>query len=198
MYDVAGTWTHFASVVGLDGSKANITETAFVDSSAYYEFTPVTTSSIRVRINKSQVVDAQKYASQIIVTTELGTFVGFPKIESVTSDRNSRVSQTSSGRYIVQKSVETFSFAMTFASYPRKSTYNVDFDLVMTLQDRETPFLVWLCGGRRGIKYFSYALRGFRLKDCVQVQVTRPMKLSYTNGVYQAGLNNQLQLEEHI
>lgn len=198
MYDVAGTWTHFSSVVGLDGSLANITETAFADTTAYYEFASVTTQSIRIEILKTQVANDQKYCSQVIATTEIGTFVGFPEVREVSSDRNARISQTSSGRYIVQKSTETFGTSINFKSYPRSSTYSVDIDLVMTLQDREEPFLVWLCGGRRGSTYFGYTLRGFRLEDCLLMQITKELKLSYTGGVYVNGLNTSLVLEEHI
>jgi hypothetical protein len=197
-YDVAGAWTHFASVVGLDGSKANITETAFADNTAYYEFSQVTTTKILVTVTKTQTADQEKYASQIIATSELGTFVGYPNVKEVALDRNLRATKTVSGKYVVDKSIEVVSFDFVFRNYPSSSTYNADMDLVMTLQDREDPFLVWLCGARRGTSYFRYTNRGFRLKDIYNMQITKAIKIGYVDNIYFNGLNAKLELDEHV
>lgn len=197
-YDNGGTWTHFSSVVGLDGSKANITETAFSDDTAYYEFAQVTTTQIRITANKTQTANQEKYISQIIVTSELGTLKGFPKVRSVDFDRNSRVKKTLSGYYSIQKSLEVPSFDMEFKDYPATSTYNTDMDLMMTLHDLEDPFLIWLCGGRRGTPYFRYTLRGFRLKDVFQMQISKALKLGYTENIYNNPLNTKIEFESVI
>lgn len=196
-YDVAGTWTHFAAVFGLDGSKSNITETAFSDNTAYYNFTEVTTGSIQITITTTQTVNAEKYISQIIATTEVGTFLGWPLVENMTFDRNSRVKTTLSGKVSVQKSLESFSTDLKFKNYPSTSTYNADIDLIMTLQDIEDPFILWLCGGRRGT-YFNYIIRGYRLKDAITVQITSALGLSYTDNVLKNPVNAGVSLAEHI
>jgi hypothetical protein len=96
------------------------------------------------------------------------------------------------------KSLESVQILMDFKDYPRSSTFSVDLNLVMSLHDREEPFLVWLCGGRRGTKYFGYTLRGFRLKDVYVMQFNKPLDLSYSKGIYQSRLNTSITLEEHI
>lgn len=197
-YNVLGTWTHFASVTGLSGAKTNITETAFAYDSAYYEFTPVTTDSIQIAVTKSQVVDAQKYLTQFIVTNELGTLAGYPEVKRVKMDKNARISKTISGKNIVQKSIETADFDLNFKGYPSAAAYNADMDLMMTLHDRQNPFLVWLCGGRRGSSYFRYTLRGFRLKDVFQMQVMKAVDLGYTDNIYNGSLNAKVVLDEHV
>ncbi len=198
MYDLLGVWTHFASVIGLDGSKSNVTETAFVDSAAYYEFTPVTTTSIRIRALKTQTANLEKYISQIIVTREIGTLLGFPMVRSVELNRNSRVKKTLSGFFSVQKSIEVPTFDMDFRNYPARSTYSPDFDLIMTLQDLEDPFLVWLCGGKRGTAFFKYTLRGYRLQDMYQMAVSKPLKLNYTDNIYSNTLNAKVEFDSVI
>lgn len=198
MYDVGGTWTDFTSVVGMDGSKASVAETAFADNSAYYEVASVSTTAIRIRVTSTQIANAQKYLAQAIFTTELGTLVGYPEISALENDRNARVHQTISGRCLVQKSTETMGILLNFKNYPHASAYNADVDLMMTLFDMETPFLVWLCGGRRGTTRFGYTLRGFRLKDCYQMQITKAFKMKYSDNIYKNGLNMQIQLEEHV
>lgn len=197
-YDVAGTWTNFAAVVGLDSTGGSaISETVFADDTAYYEFTEVTTGSIQITVTTTQTANAQKYCAQIIATTEVGTFLGYPIIKAVRVDRNSRNKKTLSGKVSVIKSVETSAIEMEFVNYPSTSTYNADIDLMLNLHDREDPFIVWLCGGRRG-SYFNYILRGFRLRDAITMQITEAIDLSYTSNIYKNPVNAILKLEEHI
>ncbi len=197
-YDNGGTWTHFSSVVGLDGALANLTETAFADDSSYYEFAEVTTGSIRLQVTATQTADAEKYIAQIIATSELGTLVGFPVVKDVEVDRNSRVKKTLSGRYLIQKSIETASISLNFKDYPSQAAYNADIDLMMDLFDREDPFIVWLCGGKRGTNYFRYTLRGYRLRDAYLMQISKQFKLGYMNNTYTNPVNVKVELEEHI
>lgn len=197
-YDVAGVWTNFANVSGLDGSVASVVQTTFADNSSYYEFDSITTGSIRIQVTKTQTANQEKYLSQIICTEEIGTLQGYPTISSVDVDRNSRVKKTLSGRYVVQKSEETFGCDLAFKNYPVTSTYNEDIDIAMALHDREESFLVWLCGGRRGTDYFRYTLRGFRLMDVIPMQITKAFKLSYASNVYINAVNASVSMEESI
>lgn len=199
MYDVSGTWTHFASVLDIDASRANITRTDFSEDTYYAEFTSVTTSAIRIQATKTQVANAQKFINQAIVTEELSTMVGYPEIKSIILDRGSRVKKTISNKYSVQKSLEGKAYKIAMKRYPSVSTYNVDIDAVLDLHDSEDPFLVWLCGGRFGPTFFRYTLRGFRLKDIIQMQVRRSINLSYLDNIYVSSSNlASLDLVEHI
>lgn len=197
-YENSGSWTHFASVIGLDGSKTNITETTFADDTAYYEFTPVTTTSIQILATKTQSANEEKYISQIIVCEEYGTLVGWPRVKSVEINRNNRVKKTISGFYSIQKSIEVASFDMDFKDYPATDTYNVDMDLMLDLHDLEDPFLVWLCGGKRGSTYFKYTLRGFRLQDLYQVKISKALNLGYSYNIYTAQINAKVEFESTI
>ena len=85
-YD-SGGFTDFSNVIGLDTPASSpasaISETTFADTSAYYQFDSVTTTSVRIRCTETQVVDAQKFLNQVILTTEIGTLVGFPTISAI-------------------------------------------------------------------------------------------------------------------
>lgn len=198
-YNVTGTWTNFTSVVGLDGALGGgISETTFADNTAYYEFAQVTTDKIQFTIDKTQVVDADKYVAQIIATTEIGTFKGFPKVKSVDITRNERSKQTLSGRYVVQKSDSSTGIQLNFANYSPRTDFANDLDIMMSLFDRDKPFIVWLCGGKRGTSSFGYTLRGFRLLDALTMQITKGYSLNYDQGVYVLGINNTVQFQEHI
>lgn len=199
-YDSSGMFTDFTNVLGIDGSLGGgISETAFADDTAYYEFDSVTTSSIQLTIDTTQTVDAEKFISQIIVTSEIGTFNGFPLISGITPSRNQRNRKVLSGRSIVQKGQETMAFDLDFSNYGvSKADFRADLDIAMTLFDREDPFLVWLCGGRRGSDYFRYTLRGFRLKDIYQMQTLNDYELSYRDNVYINPASLKVDLEEAV
>lgn len=199
MYDVSGTWTHFANVADVDGSQSNITETTYSNDTYYAEFDSVSTGKIRIQIAKTQVADAEKFINQVIVTEELSTLVGYPEVKQVEMNRQLRSKKTISGKFSVQKSLETFAINVNFKNYPSDAVYNVDIDAMIALHDLEVPFITWLCGGRFGSKYFRYALPGFRLKDVVQMQVSNAYKLSYTDNIYVNPLNlASVKLVEHI
>lgn len=189
-------WADFTNVVGLDGTKVAVSETAFADDSAYYEFTAVTTTKLRVQVLKTQVVDEEKYLCQVIACTEIATLQGFPQIRTPTHSRNQRNKDMLSGKVLVQKGIDSFQCKIQFENYP--PSLSADIDAAMTLFDREDPFLVWLCGGRRGSSYFRYALRGFRLKDVYLMQITKDVGTEYLDSVYVNPVNLQLTLEEHV
>lgn len=195
-YDLSGTYTAFTNVVGLDGAVVGgITQTAFTDGTAYYEFDSVTTTSIRIEVLKTQVVDDQKYIAQIFPTFELGTLQGYPGISPIHS-RNSRIETTLSGRAVVQKSTATIEFTLDFSTYPSGTSYHADLDLMESLFDSEDTFVVWLCGGRRGSTYFRYPARGFNLEDVYNVQVTSPFPISYYRNLYTGPVNLQISFKE--
>lgn len=199
MYDVVGVWTHFANVTDLDGTQSNITETTYDKDTYYAEFDSVTIDKIRIQITTTQVVDADKFINQVIVTEELSTLVGFPEVKQISMDRQLRSQKTISGKFSVQKSLEAFAFRLVFKNYPSSPVYNVDIDAMIELHDSEDPFITWLCGGRFGTPYFNYTLPGFRLIDVFQMQVNNAFKLSYTDNIYVNPLNlASVNLVEHI
>jgi hypothetical protein len=191
------SFVNFTSVVGLDGSVSNISETVFADTASYYEFASVTTTQIQLTVTKTQTANAEKYLATVMLTNDLGTLQGYPKIDPVSFNKNDRQMQMLSGRVKLVKQNPVFSCSLKFDNYP--NTKGSDIDLVMTLFDRETPFHVWLCGGRRGTKYFNYAMRGFRLKDIYRVQVVSQIAPVYMENIYTSGISNlQIDLVEHV
>jgi len=62
----------FTNVVGLDGALGGgISETTFDKNTAYYEFDSVSVDSITIEITTTQTVDAEKFMTQFIATSEL-------------------------------------------------------------------------------------------------------------------------------
>lgn len=194
LYFNGTTFVNFSNVIGVNGEeKASIVETTYNRDSAYYEFSEVTTSQIKIIATKSQVVDAQKFIGQFIATKEIGTFLGYPKVNP-DSDRNETVAKTLSNKVVVQKSYETTDIKMTFKTYP----YQADMDIIDELFDREDPFLVWPCGGRTGTQYFKVNQRSWRLRDVYNMQLTGQVKNDWEANVYVMGFNKMLKFQEHV
>jgi hypothetical protein len=191
----------FTSVVGLDGSLVGgISETAFADSTAYYEVAPVTTTQVRFTITKTQVANAEKTAVFIVVTSELGTLQGFPQISPAKVSRNLRTLDMPSGKKKVIKAPESYDMILDFSPYAASSTYAADLDLMYTLHTRDTAFLMWPCGGRRGSTYFKYTLRELRLQDLFCAQLVTDISAAYfTEGIYTGAVDlGQLEFAEHV
>lgn len=194
-YDVSGVWTNFAGVVGLDTASgvtaSSISETTFSDTSAYYEFTEVETTSIRIQVVKTQTANAQKYCSQIIGTTELGTLEGYPNMSNWLLKRNQKSKKVLSGKYQIQKGEPSFECKLEFKNYP--ASYTNDLDLMFDLFDREEPFHIWLCGGRRKTassdKYFRYQPQGAGLDDIYLVQLDSDLEPGFMKNIYTCPIN---------
>lgn len=195
-YDDGG-YTDFANVIGLDGDLVGgISETAFSDSVLYYEFDEVSTDEIRIRVTKTQTVDAQKYANFLLVCSELGTLSGWPMVMPQIK-RNLRVTKMLDGRSRVDPGPETFSCEIRFKDYPVRSEYAADSTLcAQTLFFRDAPFHVWPCGGRRGSSYFGHTIPGFRLQDVELVKIVNAQQPEYPDGIYVNPIDFMMELEE--
>ena len=188
-YDVTGTPTDFTNVIGLDGALGGgISEAAFTDESAYYEVDSISTTGIQITATKTQVVDAEKIIYNLFTTAELGTLECYPDITGLQFNRNSKKSKVLSGLNNIQKSFDVGSFSLGFKNHPSQS----DMDLINTLYDEEKSFLVWLCGGRRGTTYFRYELKGYRLRDILNMQVDGATTPNYPNSIYVNAPNNSI------
>jgi hypothetical protein len=194
-YDVTGTPTDFTNVVGLDGALVGgISETAFADETAYYEVDSITTTGVQITATKTQTADQEKIIYNLFTTTELGTLESYPDIQGLQFNRNSKKAKVLSGLNNIQKSFDVGSFNLNFKSHPSQS----DMNLITTLYDEENSFLVWLCGGRRGTTYFRYEVKGYRLRDILNMQVDGSITPNYPKSIYVNAPNNSINFEPSI
>ena len=188
-----GASLDFANVLGLDSYSDNqILETGFAKNTAYYEFDAVTTDTIIISIDTTQVADAQKFLHQFIITNELGTLTGFPGMNGIKLDRNDRKDKAISGRLHIEKGYETASFRLNLKAYPVQA----DIDTLDSLHDRELPFLAWLNGGKPD--QFRLDQRGFRLEDVYQMKVDKPAKNSFYKNIYTAAVDQSYSFVEVV
>lgn len=194
LYWNGSTYIAFTNVVGVNGvTYTGIDVSGYALDSAYFEFDNVTTDRIQIIAKTTQVVDAQKYITKCLVTKEIGTFLGFPRVDNV-SDRNEEKVKTIGGKWIVQKSFETVQIKINLKSHP----YQADNDIVESLFDSEDTFLVYPCGGRTGTTYFKIAQKTWGLKDVFNMQLTGNIDNKFEKGVYILGVTKDITLVEAI
>lgn len=195
-YFSGGMYVDFSNVLGLNGSLSGIDETTYSRDTSYYEFDAVTTTKIRIQIDTTQVVDVEKYISQVIVASEFGTLVGHPDIKGTELDRQLRNQKMLSGRILSQKSDEVFEVQLDFKDYP--PSLSNDIDLMFQLHDIDETFLIWLCGGKFGSSSFRKQLRGYRLRDVFPVQLVSSVKPIYSNNVFVNPVNISVKFQEAV
>ncbi len=193
-YNSGGMFVDFANVYGInDESKGTINETDFSRDTAFYQFDAVTTDQIEIKVTKTQVANEQKYLGQFIMSEEIGTFEGFPRVQPE-SNRNETKARSLSRRIVAQKTYETNKIKINFKSHP----FENDIAIINELFDREDPFLIYPCGGRAGTQYFKMEQKNWRLRDIYNVQILGRLKNEWEKGVYLLGAKKSVTFEEHI
>jgi len=194
----SGGFTDFSSVIGLDGAPPGpgIAETAFADDTAYYEFDSVTTTIVRIRATVTQTTDAEKFLNQMILTSEQGTFVGFPVLTP--THRRSLTRQVLSGKSIVEKLEDSFQGLLSFSSYPVSGTFNADINLMLSIFESEDDFIIWPSGGRRGTTFFGNPLRAWRLEDAFTCNVVNNISPAFLQNVHILPINAEFELHEVV
>ena len=188
-----GASLDFANVIGLDSYSDNkIDITGFSRNTAYFEFDAVTTDTIILTVDTAQVVDAEKFLTQFIVTNEIGTLTGYPKLDSVSIDPSARAIKAISGRNHVRKAYKSASFKLALNRYPNQA----DIDILDGLFDRNTSFLTWICGGLPD--QFTLSQRGFLVENIYNMEIFKPLKNSHDKNVYLMGVNQSYSFIEVV
>ena len=208
-YWSGSAWVDFTNVITIDNSipVTGISETIWDKDTGYYEFDSVTTTKIRISTTKTQSVDAEKEIFNCYVSTELGTFLGYPSIPREDTNNNNSVFTVLSGKVSILKGLPSVSFSLSFKIYP----YEEDYDLITNMIDRNNSFLVWLCGGKYGTKNspdsngninFKMNRENWRLKDVYNMQSDSQLNLHWytsNNGtIYVSGFTGNIRLKESV
>ncbi len=173
--------------------QRTLTDSNITTSTSYFSFDSTLVKRIIMEVTTTQVANAQKYLQCFIATNEIGTFEGFPAVSKL-HDRHRRKYQTLSGKNIVMAGLESINVNVSFKGYPGQD----DHDLIESLHDTDEDFLVWLCGGREGLNYFTYNLRGWTIDDLYLMQITNSLPLNYVNSIYTNPFDAALQMVQVV
>jgi hypothetical protein len=162
----------------------------FAKDTSFHQFTEVETDRIRIVVSAAQVVDADKFLSQLIITTQLGQFQNNWVISESMSSINKSLSKTVSGLSWV--STKQGAFEMDVSS--QHVINDNDLSLIETINYLPEGFLVWPCGGDE--TQFRTERVGFRLRDIFYMVKTSELNPVWANGIYNQGTNIKFNLRE--
>lgn len=167
-------------------------QTANTEADLRISFDEIETSKFRLTINKTFVVDDDKFLSQFIVTRLIGQFSRVIEIAELKIARNRRTIKTLSGKAKIQRGVGAVSCVLR----DNNVTESDDHEIVEYLTDSIDGFLVWLCGG--DTTQFSQQRIGYRRQDLYLMNMVNEYAPTYEKGFFKHGIPINLQLVEVI
>ncbi len=171
-----------------------VAETTNIATTNNHSFDLVTTSMIEIVITGAQVVDADKFIHQIILTTNhsSGQLEGWPQLKRPRQNTNKRTRNMLSGKVNVIESIGGFSVQMEVSNW----SIDADLTLVEEIYFGKRAVLVWLCGGDEA--QFANQRFGYRLEDLFFMRATNDYSPEYNVGIYTNGLKVKLNMMEAI
>ena len=181
--DINGTITTSNNVITVSGNSLDTN---------YFSFDEVTVSRIVIAATSTITANARKTIQQVISTTEIGTFLGYPEIKVFPFSMNEKITKTKTGLSFVNKQVQTIKrINLVFKNY----TQLEDLELCNTLFTRENSFIVWPNGG---FQEFRYQIQGFRYQDLYTMQTMGDFTVGLSRGSYSGVIEGKLSLVESI
>ena len=166
-----------------------LTETANADTTVHKPFTGLTTSKVKLKMNKTIVADQEKEMNLFIITDQIGQleFRPFPRPNH---DGNIIENKMIDGKSKFVFNQVQHSFELELDHYTNVN----DRQLFQTLTDLKDSFLVWPSGGN--VDQFSFADQGYRLEDIFLVNRANQPSPFFTKNYYKAGTNARMILKE--
>ena len=179
-----------------DGTIWQAIITAIVGNSdpvKFHEFTKILeVQGVRVRINKTFVVDDDKFLSQMIVTESLGEFNQFPMVQHEGSKNRKRIKLISGKSKVIQNSGATF-----FSISHKNQIDDNDLFIIETMFNSFSGFLFWPSGGDE--TQFRTRRIGFRKQDIFLMAATNELEnLWGSDGRYCSGTDYNVKLAEIV
>ena len=166
--------------------------------SSYYEFDEVTADNFEFQFYLGAGQNngiLTPYMRQIILTREIGTFVGFPSISGYSENQNEIINMTSTGlKHITKQENTVDSFRIMFKAHPIQN----DIDIADKLYDSRESFTLWPCGGGYGSNHFLFEKEGWNLDSVYNVQTTGKKSNRWYKNFYKSGISSKINLVESL
>lgn len=166
----------------------------------YWEFDEITISSFSLQFNVLSRNDYSNppdffFIKQIIATSEIGTFEGFPNISGYSESQNEIINMTSTGLKHITKQHQTVdSFKISFHSHPIEN----DIRIADRIFNSNESFTLWPCGGGYGSNHFLFEKEGWRLDDIYNVQTVGRKSNRWHKNFYKGGISSNINMVESL
>lgn len=155
----------------------------------YIEFDRVEGSQVKLTINSTQEIDADKFLRQAIICEEIGRFSIEPEIKAEFS-KERKTNRYLSGKAFVASQVGGFSCRISKSGVFTEQ----DLSLIETLFDQFEGFLVSLSGG--DTTPYETIRAGYRLRDIFFMNLANEYEPNWDESRYKNGMSIDLRLIE--
>lgn len=152
----------------------------------------VETSKLRITIYGTQVANADKYISRLIVTREFGTFSGFPQIKSPVHSTNKSKTVLLSGVSNIVESTGSFKMNLSFDNFENVD----DLQLIEQIYRARKGLNFWICGGDEN--QFRTKLLGYRKSDIYLMRPDDDYQPEWYKSLYRGPIKLQMSLVEVV
>jgi hypothetical protein len=192
------TWVNFTSVVGLDGSKSAISETAFADNSAYYEFASVTTTQIKNHDQHHSDGERREVPGDADGHDRARHLRRLPKDRSTDVQPQSQDQSDAVGSKEDREAAAGLCLHRDVRELPGARLRRRFRSRFLALRSRGTVLRLALRRQARA-NYFSYDVPGWRLKDVFRVQTDTDITSEWSDNMYKRGQNlGSILFSEHV
>lgn len=169
-----------------------ISETTNTSDTTTHTFTSVSTTKIKLIVQGTMVVDADKFLFQFIATELIGQMDRYPTIRDPNFDKNLSKTKMLSGKTSVIENVGGFEVNLRLLNTKTPA----DLTIVETLFFSTEGFLVLLSGGDES--QFYTRIRGYRKEDIFLMKCSNQYTPEFVKGLYDFGLDLLLNLIEVV
>lgn len=148
------------------------------------------TSRVRLKIQATQSVNAQKRINRVVLTRKLGSFETWPEISNLVVDTGRTAKKSLSGKVALTQTVGAVRFTLKAKDLRSVS----DIDLIERLYRQVEGFQVSLSGGDDS--QFITRVTGYRAEDLYLMHFAKSYSPEFVKGVYINGLGLDLDLVE--
>ena len=178
-----------------DGDNRDISTTGIINSrtTSYFSFSEVLLTSLTFVLRGTITPNQLKRIGRIILTKEIGTLEGYPIMSGFLFSDNAASYKAKAGRELISKQLRTLSrFRLSFKNYTKIN----DIALMHRIHRRQTPLLIWPCGGKED--NFRFLQEGIRLQDIYRMQSKGNMRSKLKAGNYTGLLDVQITFVEAV
>ena len=182
-YWTGAAWADFSTPISWSGNA---------DTTNYYEFTELTKQKVKLTMDTTQVVDAQKTVGELRVLSEIGTLASNPSEFVPLFKYKQSLNQTVKGGNVKVRFGKKFG-----ARFLLSDAVEADVVLAETLYDRNDSFYIYPSGGSATNEDGeTLTQRGYRLFDMYLVNILSNFEPSIKKNIQEIGTRIPVKVAE--
>jgi len=169
-----------------------INETVNTSTGTSYNFSSVSTTQLKIIIDSTQIVDADKRLGQLIITDRIGQLNAWPKINRPMVSLNKVKTKMLSGKTHVAETTGFFACELDV----KILKLDADLTLLESIYFSREGSLVWINAGDDA--QFSSLRVGYRFRDIFLMRPIDEWNPEWHESIYTSGMKIKVKLQESV